>query len=44
MILAKLAIPDQILFKPGPLAKEEWKIMRRHPDIAVDSILGSQLS
>jgi HD-GYP domain-containing protein (c-di-GMP phosphodiesterase class II) len=34
--VGKLAIPDQILFKPGPLAVEEWEVMCRHPDIAVE--------
>ncbi|HEX2991347.1 MAG TPA: HD domain-containing phosphohydrolase, partial [Anaerolineales bacterium] len=33
--IGKVAIPDQILFKRGPLGDEEWQIMRQHPEIAV---------
>jgi len=34
--IGKVAIPDQILFKPGPLSIEEWDVMRQHPQIAVE--------
>ena len=27
----KMAIPDSILKKPGPLAPKEWEVIRRHP-------------
>jgi diguanylate cyclase (GGDEF)-like protein len=29
--VGKVAIPDAILNKPGPLSDEEWTFMRRHP-------------
>ena len=29
--IGKMAIPDSILFKPGPLTTAEWGIMRLHP-------------
>ncbi len=36
--IGKVAIPDNILLKPGPLSDEEWITMRRHPLIAVDML------
>ena len=32
--VGKMAIPDGILQKPGPLTEDEWKEMRRHPEYA----------
>ncbi len=29
--IGKMAIPDSILLKPGPLSDDEWVIMRKHP-------------
>jgi len=29
--IGKLAIPDAILRKPGPLTEDEWAVMRQHP-------------
>ncbi len=34
--IGKVAIPDNILFKPGPLTESEWNIMRHHPIIATE--------
>jgi len=29
--IGKIAIPDAILLKPGPLTQEEWDVMKQHP-------------
>ena len=29
--VGKIGIPDNILMKPGPLTREEWKVMKSHP-------------
>jgi diguanylate cyclase (GGDEF)-like protein/putative nucleotidyltransferase with HDIG domain len=31
--IGKVAIPDEILHKPGPLTDQEWELMRQHPVI-----------
>ncbi len=32
--IGKVAIPDSILRKPGPLTPQEWEVMRQHPLLA----------
>ncbi len=36
--LGVIGVRDGILNKPGPLTEDEWKVMRRHPDIGADLI------
>jgi len=31
--LGKIAVPDGVLLKPGPLSEDEWRLMREHPDV-----------
>ena len=37
--VGKVAIPNEILNKPGPLDEAEWKIMREHPVIGEKILL-----
>jgi putative nucleotidyltransferase with HDIG domain len=36
--IGKMGIPDQILFKEGPLDAKEWEIMRKHPVFAYEML------
>lgn len=36
--MGKMAIPDEILQKPGPLNESEWEKMRQHPVYAYDML------
>lgn len=36
--IGKMGIPDSILLKPGTLTEDEWKIMRRHPQLAYEML------
>jgi HD-GYP domain-containing protein (c-di-GMP phosphodiesterase class II) len=34
--IGKIAIPDNILFKPGKLTEAEWEVMKKHPVYAYE--------
>jgi cyclic di-GMP phosphodiesterase len=39
----KIGIPDDTLDKPGPLTREEWALMRTHPQLGADMLAGVTL-
>ena len=36
--IGKIGIPDAVLNKPGPLTKDDWIIMRSHPEIGAQIV------
>lgn len=36
--IGKMGVPDSILLKPDKLTDEEWSIMRKHPQFAMDML------
>jgi HD-GYP domain-containing protein (c-di-GMP phosphodiesterase class II) len=41
--VGKLAIPDRLLFKPGPLTREEYDHVKQHAAIGADLLAGLSL-
>jgi PAS domain S-box-containing protein/putative nucleotidyltransferase with HDIG domain len=37
--IGKMAMPDEILSKNGPLSPQEWAVMRRHPQLGYDLLV-----
>jgi len=42
--VGKIAIPDRILLKPGPLTQEEWDVMKTHAIIGGEILSGGESS
>ncbi|MCG2585044.1 HD domain-containing phosphohydrolase [Massilia sp. TS11] len=40
--IGKIATPDAVLLKPGKLDAAEWEIMKRHPEVGLSILDGSQ--
>jgi two-component system response regulator RpfG len=40
--VGKIAVPDAVLLKPGPLTEDELAVMRQHPRIGHELLSGSQ--
>jgi putative two-component system response regulator len=38
--IGKIVVPSQVLKKKGPLDKEEWKLMRQHPEAGAKMLEG----
>lgn len=36
--IGKIAVPDQILLKVGPLTETEWDVMKKHPDTGAEIV------
>lgn len=36
--IGKVGVPDSILFKPGPRSDEEWRVIRRHPQLVLEML------
>jgi HD-GYP domain-containing protein (c-di-GMP phosphodiesterase class II) len=40
--IGKIAIPDRVLLKPGPLEPDEWELMKSHTIVGAEMLAGSR--
>jgi HD-GYP domain-containing protein (c-di-GMP phosphodiesterase class II) len=40
--IGKIAIPDRVLLKPGPLDTDEWELMKTHTLVGAEMLAGSR--
>ena len=41
--LGKLVLDDEVLLEPGPLDDEQWRQVRRHPELGADLLVAANL-
>jgi len=41
--VGKVAVDEEILRKPGPLTDDEWKQVKRHPEVGADLLFSANL-
>jgi putative nucleotidyltransferase with HDIG domain len=41
--IGKVAVPERVLQKPGPLDEDEWKVVRSHPAVGARMLEGLEL-
>ena len=41
--VGKVCVPEAVLHKAGPLTAEEWTLVKRHPEVGAQLLMGSNL-
>jgi HD-GYP domain-containing protein (c-di-GMP phosphodiesterase class II) len=41
--VGKVAVPEAVLLKPAPLTPEEWRLVKRHPEVGAQLLFEAEL-
>jgi two-component system cell cycle response regulator len=41
--VGKVAVPEAVLLKPAPLSPEEWRLVKRHPEVGAQLLFEAEL-